>query len=118
MPIMLAMIPSPSTTSTMMAPKLMISKMAAIALSIVLPDIHRLSLHLLPVTRLFEGIGGAVDRFLVEMATDQHQPHRQPVDHPAGHRHRGMVGNVERRGIDDHFQRALNIFLAAGVRRR
>src|SRR4030081_3657724 len=108
MPIMLAMIPSPRTPRTTTAPKLKISKPAMISLSMrdhqALPSYRYLTLssnhivfqsHRLPVAGLLEGVRGAIDGRFVEMAPDQHQADRQPIDHAAGQRHRRMVRDVE-----------------------
>src|SRR5438309_795185 len=56
-------------------------------------------LHLLPVAGAFERGGSPIDRRLVEILADQHQPDRQPVAHAAGQAHRRMSAGVERRGV-------------------
>src|ERR1700744_746733 len=114
MPIMLAMMPSPSTTRTTIAPKLAISNRAMNVLSM---RHHRYlcavrPLHLLPVAGLLEGVRGTIDGRLIEMSADQHQADRKPVDHAAGDRHRRVVRNVEWRGIADHLERTLHHFFA------
>src|SRR6516162_2394928 len=76
------------------------------------------ALHLGPVARAFERRGGAVDGRLVVILADQHQPDRQTLAHAAGNAHRGMAGRVERRGVRNHLERALDIELARRVGRR
>src|ERR1700722_16480330 len=107
-PIMLAMMPSPSTTRTTIAPKLMISNNATKRLSMRHHRERVSRLHGFPVAGLFEGMRGAIDRRLVEMPADQHQAHGQSVHHAARQRHRRMVRDIERRGVGDHLEGALH----------
>src|SRR5437762_149084 len=102
---MLAMIPSPSTTRTMIAPKLKISNDATKALA-MLPCSERSAIcrpsHRLPVAGFFERARGAVDRRFREMTPDQHQSDGKTVDHAAWQRHCRVMGDVERRRVADH----------------
>ncbi len=40
---------------------------------------------------------------------------RQAVGHAAGQRHRRMVGDVERRGVGDHLERAADVVPRGGA---
>src|ERR1700733_966660 len=119
MPIMLAMMPSPNTTRTTIAPKLRISNSAmnSVSISGVTPPRGSCS-HLLPVARLLERVRRAINCHLVEMLADQHQADREPVNHAARQRHRGVMGDVERRGIRNHLQGASDVVFAARGRFR
>src|SRR5882672_10705819 len=123
MPIMLAMIPSPSTTRTTIAPKLRISNSATNRLSMWhhqhpchQPPAAFGCLHLLPVSGLLEGMRRAIDGHFIEMPADQHQADRKSVHHAAGHRHRRVVRDIERRGVADHLERARAYLFPAGAR--
>src|SRR3954465_6541864 len=60
------------------------------------PDITtRSALDRLPVDTSFERGRGAVDRCFIVGFADQHQAHRQAVDHAARQTHRRMVAAVE-----------------------
>jgi hypothetical protein len=59
------------------------SPLDAVPIGCADPD-GSVALHLLPIARAFERGGGLVDRRLVEMLADQHQPNRQPLAHAAG----------------------------------
>src|SRR5713101_7121569 len=75
-------------------------------------------LHLGPVAGALECRRGSIDRRLIVVFADQHQPDRQSVAHPAGNAHRRMTRCVERRRIGDHFECALDIEIARRIGRR
>ena len=60
---------------------------------------HVVDLHPGPVARAFERRGGSIDHRRVVVVSDQHQPDRQPVAHPAGKAHRRMPRCVEHRAF-------------------
>ena len=43
------------------------------------------------------------------MLADQHQAYWQAINHPTGHRHGRVMGDVEGRGVADHLQRPLHV---------
>jgi hypothetical protein len=72
-------------------------------------------LHLHPITRPLECIGGAVDGGFIEVAADQHHRYRQAVGNAARDRHRGVMADVGRCGVGEHVQRTLDIEFARRV---
>src|SRR5258706_9682707 len=75
-------------------------------------------LHPGPVACAFERRGGFIDRRLIVVFADQHQPDRQPIAHPAGNAHCRMTRSVERRCIGNDLECALDIELPRCVRPR
>src|SRR5882757_6352844 len=96
------------------------SMVASVMSTAACPDIGRppVRLHSLPVAGAFERGRGPIDRRLVKILADKHQPDRQTVAHAAGKAHRRMPAGVERRGVGNHFECALDIEFARRVRRR
>src|SRR3982074_1936969 len=68
------------------------SMVASVMSTAACPDIGRppVRLHSLPVAGAFERGRGPIDRRLVKILADKHQPDRQTVAHAAGKAHRRM----------------------------
>ncbi|MPL89754.1 hypothetical protein SDC9_35796 [bioreactor metagenome] len=68
-----------------------------------------------PVARFLEGVAQGVERAFVPELADQHHPHRQAVDHAAGHRQRRVMRDVEGRGVGQDVEAAFDDLLARGI---
>src|SRR5690242_889588 len=74
--------------------------------------------HLGPIAGALEGGGSTIDRRLVVVFADQHQPDRKSVAHATGNAHGRMSAGIEGRRVRHHLECTLDIQFTRRVRGR